>query len=238
MTAREERVLSVAREVWDKTRPGDEQTERAAQRIARRMRINAGRRTSRRPVAILAFAVVLIGALAWASSGGLFSEEGGRRPAPTPKVDRAGGEPSVVPPTEKHGASRAPAAKEKASVVETEEPKPEIKQGPTSKPATTSASKSSKATPTHDPVAAASSWREVDEALDAKDDTRAEKALSGLASSKDADTRAKAKLGLAQLAQSKNDCDKARSLAREVAGTPDIDPAVVKRARAVENACH
>lgn len=236
MTAREEKVLAVAREVWKKSTPSDERVEAAAQRIARRMRI-ASSRTTRRPLGYLAFAVVLIGALAYAASGGLSNESGPRRTQQTPAVPAVTqGDGNAVAREPVSGALRAKS---------TPTPNEATSAKPTS-PATGSGSvaangKHKKGTapdPEAAAAAAASSWREVDQALGAKDDSRAEKALTGLASSDDPTTRAKAKLGLAQLARSQKDCPRAATLANEVIATPNVDPAVVKRAQSIAKACH
>jgi hypothetical protein len=241
MTAQEDKVLAVAREVWKKSAPSDERTERAAQRIARRMRISA-HRPSRRPLGYVAFAVVLIGALAYAASGGLSSESGPRRTVQTPPTTTespAGGTPVVQ---ENKANSAQHGHEESAPTVE--ERTPPKSASPSSGSAGASGSSSNgkhKKIGPSDPAAAAaaaaSSWREVDEALGAKDDTRAEKALNGLATSNDATTRAKAKLGLAQLARSQNDCPRATALANEVITMPDVDPVVVKRAQVIAKAC-
>jgi hypothetical protein len=229
MTAHdEERVLSIAREVWKKSAPSDERTEMAARRIARRMRIG-NVRTQRRPLAILAFATVLIGALAYAASGGISNESGPSRKVERP-TNEATGQGQGAPATDKDKTNRSGAATVAA-------PNPPAPEPALPKAAPSAPAKPKKANEIDSAAAAASSWREVDDALGAKDDTRAEKALSGLAGSKDPTTQAKAKLGLAQLARSKNDCEKASSLAEQVIATPDVDPAVVKRAQAILTAC-
>jgi hypothetical protein len=81
------------------------------------------------------------------------------------------------------------------------------------------------------------SWAEVSRALANKDDERARRALSSLGDSPDPETRAKAKLGLAQLAASRGDCDRARALARAVAGSSEADPRTAARARALARRC-
>src|SRR5690242_20141742 len=172
MTAREEKVLAVAREVWKRSSPSDERVEAATQRIARRMRI-ANARPSRRPLGYLAFAVVLIGALAYAASGGLSNENGPRRTQQTPSVPTAAqGEGNAVAREKVNGAPRT-----------NDERAPNPSEATPAKPAspTTGAAgangglaangkhkKTVTATPAAEAAAAASSWREVDQALGAK----------------------------------------------------------------------
>lgn len=240
MTAQEDKVLAVAREVWRKSALSDERTERAAQRIARRMRISASR-PSRRPLGYVAFAVVLIGALAYAASGGLSSESGSERTVQTPAMAPQG--QAGTPVLQENKQNFAQPGREE-STPNGEEHTPPKSAAPSSGSAGSSGSstngkhkKASSSDPEAAAAAAASSWREVDKALGDKDDTRAEKALNGLATSDDATTRAKAKLGLAQLARSQNDCPRATALANEVITMPDVDPVVVKRARVIAKAC-
>jgi hypothetical protein len=81
------------------------------------------------------------------------------------------------------------------------------------------------------------SWADVSRALAAKDDGRARQALESLGNDSDPATRAKAKLGLAQLAASRGDCDRARVLAGEVARSGEADARTASRARALIARC-
>ena len=75
------------------------------------------------------------------------------------------------------------------------------------------------------------SWGDVNAALGSLDYQRAESLLLQLADGwHDADTRAKANLGLAQLAAARGDCDRARVLALGVAAAPGIEMKTVRRA--------
>jgi len=75
------------------------------------------------------------------------------------------------------------------------------------------------------------SWSEVGEALERGDDDGARRALRELARRGDEpNTRAKAQLGLAQLAIAQGDCRKARAIAQSVARTPGLAEKVVARA--------
>jgi hypothetical protein len=76
-----------------------------------------------------------------------------------------------------------------------------------------------------------STWADVNTALGSLDYRRAESLLVQLSDGgHDADTRAKANLGLAQLAASRGDCDRARVLALGVAAAPGIEMKTVRRA--------
>jgi hypothetical protein len=75
------------------------------------------------------------------------------------------------------------------------------------------------------------SWADISAALNALDYHRAESLLLQLADGwHDADTRAKAHLGLAQLAAARGDCEGARVLALGVAAAPGIEMKTVRRA--------
>jgi hypothetical protein len=72
-----------------------------------------------------------------------------------------------------------------------------------------------------------------DEALGARDDAKAEQVLEGLAKSDDATTRAKACLGLAQLAQGRGDCTEARRIAFAVAAMTGVERSIIKCAQSI-----
>jgi hypothetical protein len=74
-------------------------------------------------------------------------------------------------------------------------------------------------------------WADINAALGALDYNRAESLLLQLSDGRhDADTRAKAHLGLAQLAAASGDCEHARVLALGVAAAPGIEMKTVRRA--------
>jgi hypothetical protein len=76
-----------------------------------------------------------------------------------------------------------------------------------------------------------STWADVNAALASLDYRRAESLLIQLSDGgHDSDTRAKANLGLAQLAAARGDCDHARVLALGVAAAPGIEMKTVRRA--------
>jgi len=85
---------------------------------------------------------------------------------------------------------------------------------------------------------AANSWREVGAALEAEDESRARTLLRDLATdAPDASTRAKAQLGLAQLAVSRGECNRASAIALRVARTPGVDEKLVDRAHNLVMRC-
>lgn len=246
MSSKEERVLSLAREAWKHAEPTDAESEFAAHRIARRMRRSARPRRSRRPTLILVFAVVALGGLAFAASGGGWfgqsrpSSEGSR----VQKAVRSGFGAAPASLARVRVASKAlapkadspePTSPEQEGEARAGEPKAAVPAGGSGSAVGAASGAAGSTSSSQAPPAA--SWRAVDEALDAKDDARAKKALAGLAGSKDATTRAKARLGLAQLAKSKGDCAEARRLAFEVTAMPDLDPVLFKRARAIVLEC-
>ena len=81
------------------------------------------------------------------------------------------------------------------------------------------------------------SWETVDRALAAGEEVEAQRALEALAASSDPTTRAKALLGLAQLAAARGDCRRARTLAAKLARTPDVSPQLASRARNLARDC-
>jgi len=247
MSSEQERILALARDAWQATKPSDPESEFAAKRVERRLR--AGRtRPSRRPAAVLAFVVVLVGGLAYAASGGTSSWFGdGARDgestslrgavrgglADVPTVLRSARQRSAKVGEASHALAQAEVTRADGALDEAGEPSP-ASQGPAKAGGAGSIPGSASASGFAPPAA---SWRAVDEALDARDDARAKKALANLAKSKDAATRAKARLGLAQLARSRGDCTEARRLAFEVITMPDVEPSVAKRARSIELGC-
>lgn len=81
-------------------------------------------------------------------------------------------------------------------------------------------------------------WSGVNAALGSLDYKRAEGLLLQLSEGNhDADTRAKAHLGLAQLAAARNDCERARVLALGVAAAPGIEMKTVRRALELAVSC-
>ncbi len=89
------------------------------------------------------------------------------------------------------------------------------------------------------PRLAAASWAEVEDALAADDTPRAARALSTIArGAKDTATRAKARVGLAQLLAADGQCTRALRIALAVAHTPGVDPRIVAHALAATRRCN
>lgn len=224
MSTREERVLELARRAWRAGEPSEARVEIAARRIERRMRRGPSR-PARRHTLVLAFLVVFGGALAYAASGGAPGLFGGAPRAPEGQKLGSAARGGLGAGVEQSVRAARPKSQPAALAVPVEPP---AEATPAAKPAAARSPSS---------PAPAASWRAVDEALDAKDDARAKHALEGLAKSNDATTRAKARLGLAQLARSKGDCATAQRLAGEVASMEGVEPSVVKRAAALAGEC-
>lgn len=175
---------------------------------------------------ILAFATVFAGALAYAASGGVrwFGPETPAGGEPPTEVAPSKAKTTLGVPLERAPESPAPAPT-------AEEPKD---APPAATPAPAGSARPSPAPSSA--AAAASTWRAVDRALAAEDEEAAQRALGSLAGSRDPTTRAKAELGLAQLAQSRGDCAAAKKHAL-AARVPGADKAVVRRALAIAEAC-
>ena len=148
------------------------------------------------------------------------AETGGERPAAEPKTERVPRQPSAPVPPEAPAPVEPPPSAVPAEPLH-EQPESVANDAPETAPQ-----------PERAPT-----WRDVGEALAAKDDARARRALDALGKAPDPVTRAKARLGLAQLAASRGDCPRARSLALEVASSPDADARTAARARALAARC-
>jgi hypothetical protein len=236
----EQRRLLLARETWRSMHPAETEVVRAAQRIAAKIQprksVSFGRQ-----VRMVSGALATIAGIAYAGSDA-FTELSGRfglgpraralteeqvtaaerrtKLPHDPKEDRVGVVPerlamdagapapadSAIKPSKKKVA-RAAVRPRRAEVAAT------------SQPLIASVDRV-------DPT-----WADINAALGALDYRRAESLLMQLADHwHDADTRAKAHLGLAQLAASRGDCERARVLALGVAAAPGIDMKTVRRA--------
>lgn len=243
MSSEQERILALARDAWQATQPSDAESEFAAKRIERRMRSERPR-SSRRPTVVLVFVVVLLGGLAYAASGGPahFGERASGGDAARGALRGAARAGLAEAPRHLSGVSQD-AAERRAAAPADDAPGDLDSAGVLVKDESSatadkpSAKSLAGAAPEIVSPPPAASWRAVDEALDARDDARARKALADLAKSKDGATRAKARLGLAQLAKSRGDCAEARRLAAEVIAMSDVDPSLEKRAHAIELGC-
>jgi hypothetical protein len=231
-----EQLLATAREAWRSAAPSEQEIRRGAERVERRLGARP-RPFLRRPAMISAGAcAAFLAALAYAGSQKWV--EVWRPPtgdpqktvaAPTPLVDR----PSLSPPANAAAAPSSIDANETPPIV------PEDRSQPTAQSA---------APPPALPVEkkgapalgrkTAPSWGEVSEALSGGDEEHAQKLLSDLArNGHDADDRAKAKLGLAQLEASHGNCARARVLALQVAAVQGIELKTVRRALELATHC-
>ena len=247
----ERRRLLLARETWRTMHPSETEVLRAAKRIASkfppRKAFSFGRR-----VRMVSGAMATIAGIAYAGSGN-WSDiaariRGGSAPRATteeqvtpavaraadrnsgphdPKEDRVGVVPERLAMDEPNPAAAEAAAKvSKKKVVRAPAP-PRARRN--------AAAVAAVGTDVKDPVSAAdrleSTWADVNAALGSLDYRRAEALLIELSDGgHDADTRAKANLGLAQLAASRGDCERARVLALGVAAAAGIEMKTVRRA--------
>jgi hypothetical protein len=236
VTEDEQRRLELARRAWQAARPTEDDVDRAVWRMAGALRGKERRLVPRRLPALVATALVLGGALAYAASGGIprigtsavrddgaATLHGRRAPAPTevPAERKAPAEPATVTPDELSLDLSPPPL---SPPVAPFKPKASLDMPSVDSQRTTSH---------HD-----GTWREVGEALAAGDDDGARRVLKGLALVQDDPaTSAKARLGLARLAMSEGDCKRALRLALGVARTPGLDDKLVKRAHDIAVRC-
>jgi len=236
----EQRRLLLARETWRSTHLTEMEVMRAAKRIAAkippRKTLSFGRQ-----VRMVSGAMATIAGIAYAGSDAFTELSGrlGRGPSTRalteeqaqqqeqrpklphdPKEERVG----VVPERLAVDAS-TPAPADSA----TKPTKKKVARTATARPRRPEAADDKGLISSVDRVDP--TWADVNAALGALDYRRAESLLMQLADNwHDADTRAKAHLGLAQLAAARGDCERARVLALNVAAAPGIDMKTVRRA--------
>jgi hypothetical protein len=112
-------------------------------------------------------------------------------------------------------------------------PAPDPDPAPTTTTPTASANAPPPATPTPLLSTPHASWADVSRALASGDTRAADIALRDLAARGDPSTRAKAKLGIAQLALARGDKARAAALAHQVLSTRGIEPPLAARAREI-----
>jgi hypothetical protein len=236
----EQRRLLLARETWRSAHPTEIEVVRAANRIAAkippRKALSFGRQ-----VRMVSGAMATIAGIAYAGSDA-FTELSGRFGRGTqaralteeqasqqdrrpklphdPKEDRIGVTPERLALDASAPAPADSAMKAtKKKVARSAAPRPRRVEAADVKGLTASVDRL-------DPT-----WADINAALGSLDYRRAESLLMQLADNwHDADTRAKAHLGLAQLAAARGDCERARVLALNVAAAPGIDMKTVRRA--------
>lgn len=228
MTGDDQARLDLAYRAWKAAALPDQQVEAGARRVADALTRKAPRRRSRKVISIGAGAVALSAALAYAASGPLASRFTRDKAAPDPRaapqtLDRVGTLPTPPPKTLSRVVQDSEAAHARVLPVPAPEPsaaRPTMEQKGRSR------------------SVAESSWRRVDEALARGDHSGARVALEQLETrAKDEDTRAKSRLGLAQLALARGDCDEARRFARAVLALSGADAKHHQRARDVAARC-
>jgi hypothetical protein len=236
----ERRRLLLARETWRSMHPSESEVLRAAQRIASkfppRKAFSFGRR-----VRMVSGALATIAGIAYAGSGGLpeltgrFLRDAPARPTTEEQVTPAARSAKSGPHEPKEERLGVVPERLAVDAIETtlEAPLKGVKKKaaraatPRGRHANSGAGRELTASVDRvDPT-----WADVNAALGTLDYGRAETLLLQLADSwHDADTRAKAHLGLAQLAAARGDCERARVLALGVAAAPGIEMKTVRRA--------
>jgi cytoskeletal protein RodZ len=252
-------VLELARRVWPAAQPSQEDVDAAVRRLRRRLR---RRRSRPRRVVSVAVAIVVgcISAVAWAAASAWLAPALPHPPLPpaapalraaaaaaltrvtddaadtadAPKKPRSLATPGQAAKLTHRVPATAPATPAPAAASATAQP-PTAAPAPAAAPATAQppAAAPAPAEPAAEP---GSAWKQVGDALAQGDERRASKLLQDLTKDDDAETRAKAALGLAQLAASRGDCARARSLATAVIGSA-ASPALTRRARVLMREC-
>lgn len=253
MTPEERRRLDLAYRVWHDAAPSDAEVERAVRRISRSARLSrAPARSKVRLGPAMAVAVALVAVLAYASPGSR-ARLGELSARVFDRAEQAAG-PTVVPSATVPGAGAGAAARPTAPGLSPRAPAaertPEPPASPSARPATTPHSRTSAVAPRELEIAPAApastarfrtgeaTWQDVNRALAANDEASASELLRDLErTGEDPATRAKATLGLAQLALGRDDCASAQRLARQVTATPGLDEKIIHRAHTVLIRC-
>jgi hypothetical protein len=255
----ERRRLLLARETWRSMYPSEMEVLRAAKRIAGKIQPRRGFSLGRR-VRMVSGALATIAGIAYAGSGswgdlkGHFLRGVGGRQAteePATAAAAAAGAPRGTPlphePKEgRSGVVPEHLAVDAAAPITEMSPKPAKKKVARNVPRVRKATAAAGAAGTVGATGVLGAdgteivpsgdrldptWADINAALGTLDYRRAETLLLQLADpSHDADTRAKAHLGLAQLAAARGDCERARVLALNVAAAPGIEMKTVRRA--------
>jgi hypothetical protein len=249
----ERRRLLLARETWRSMYPSEMEVLRAAKRIAVKIQPRRGFSLGRR-VRMVSGALATIAGIAYAGSGswgdlkGHFLRGAGGHQATEELASGASGAARSTPLPHEPGEGRSGVAPERLA-VDAAAPAVEVTPKPAKKKIARNVPRLRKATPIGGTIGTAGAngtegseaigstdrldptWADINAALGGLDYRRAETLLLQLADpSRDADTRAKAHLGLAQLAAARGDCERARVLALNVAAAPGIEMKTVRRA--------
>ena len=226
--------LDIAYQAWKAAAPTEEQVEAGARRVAAALgRAPARRRARLVPMAVGATA--LCAALAYAAAGPLGTLWRGEQPAPSPAAEAKKPERVVTLPSPPPKTPPTPLAEpphdDTAGVSRAGDRL--APRGPASP-----VSRAGAVQGRHAKGAGAASWHEVDQALARGDDRAARTALAGLdQQATDDDTRAKSRIGLAQLALARGDCQEARRFALSALTLAGADPKYHQRARDLAERC-
>ncbi|HKQ69732.1 MAG TPA: hypothetical protein VJT73_10355, partial [Polyangiaceae bacterium] len=246
----QDRTLALAREIWKSARPGPAEVRRGADRLGRRLRLRRQPLLRRKTWTLMGSFAVFFGALVYAKNGEVGGPIDAQRDAKH-LLPMNGPGPALVPtepessPSDRDtnlGASSNAATQRRAARWVPSEVTPPSEPSAISPPAPveTTIEKTREVSPQATraakrplavvkPAGNEASWIEISDALTAGDQKGAEKLLSNLsAGADDADTRAKAKLGLAQLEASRGHCANARTLALQASVVPDIEPKTMR----------
>jgi hypothetical protein len=235
----QERLMTRAREAWQAAAPSEGEIQRGAERVGRRL---TARTTHfpRRPILISvgACAAFLV-ALAYAA---------GQKWIEPPRARHVDSQPTAAPSVALDVPAIDPSKINTPSLgLQAAPTSPAIDEAVTSPPESLRASETVPApalsgarrqAPAGNDTASQTSWAEVSEALSGGDEKHAQSLLSDLARrGQNADDRAKAKLGLAQLEASHGNCTRARVLALQVAAVQGIELKTVRRALELATQC-
>jgi hypothetical protein len=225
----EARALRWAKQVWSEAPASESEIERGADRVARRFAVPRRALVPRHAWKIAGLTAVVLGALGYANRGAWIVRRDPPRNAEPAVVERAVDAPPSPAPNEPSPALQAAPPPAPADTAVSAPSSNLEKKGRRSMP---------QAPAVETPGAPEPTWVEVSDALAAQDHARAEKLLIELSNNRhDPNTRAKAHLGLAQLDESKNDCESARKHALYAASIPDIEIKTVRRALELAARC-
>jgi hypothetical protein len=233
-------IMARAREAWQGAVPSENEIRRGAERVGKRLQARP-RLFVRRPMVVSAAACAgLVAALAYAASHNWIEVPRNHDRDPrTSIVSSAAVPPTSAPLPEVPRIEAAPPSPTNQVESPLVVPPPSVEPVPKANaplPAiapTADGKESPGSAPSTVP-----SWAEVSDALSGGDEPRAQKLLSDLARrGHDANDRAKAKLGLAQLEASHGNCERARVLALQVAAIQGIELKTVRRALELATSC-
>jgi hypothetical protein len=232
LSQREQRALAVAREAWPSAVPTAADIESATQRLQARVPKRRRRMLPRQLGRLSVIFVVLGAGLAWAAGGGNAVEATLRPKAPAMLDETAGGAQAL--------ATRTLATTNGQATIDGDA----TTSDPIAAPLPTTVAPGawqpsggpSAALAESDAAKTASAWRRVRSALASGDSTGAERALSELSAHKDPQTQLKAELGMAQLALSQGDCQRATAISARIL-SKQSDGAMQKRARDIVIRC-